>query len=87
MKIFEVKKEMGIGKAINYLIPHYLMLKTLDQPETSRACEIGYNGLRAWQDLMEMVENYKSLCDDDELDEVKPLLQIIELNYKKVVEE
>lgn len=87
MQIIEVKNEMGIGKAINYLIPHYLMLKALDQPETSRACEIGLQGLRAWQDLMKMVEYYKSRCDDDELEEVKPLLQIIELNYKKVVKE
>ena len=92
MQIIKVNtKDMNPEKAINYLITHHAALKVDGYKETAAAVHMGLESLQAWKglrkDLDELKAEYEEDCYDEALDVMERVYKIIELNYKKVVEE
>lgn len=92
MKIIEVKaNEMNPEKAINYLISHSAALKVSGNKEMGDAVHMGLNSLQAWKglrkDLDELRQEYSDDYYDEALEVLERVYEIVELNYKKVVEE
>lgn len=92
MQIIEVKaNEMNPGKAINYLITHHAALKVDGYKETAAAVHMGLNSLQAWKglrkDIDELRQEYSDDYDDEALEVIERVYEIVERNYKKVVEE
>ena len=92
MKIIEVKaNEMNPGKAINYLITYHASLCVDGKKETAAAVHMGMDSLIAWgnlrKDLDELKAEYEEDCYDEALEVLERVYEIVERNYKKVVEE
>lgn len=92
MKIIKVNtKDMNPGKAINYLISHSAALKVSGNKEMGDAVHMGLNSLQAWKglrkDLDELRQEYSDDYYDEALEVLERVYEIVELNYKKVVEE
>lgn len=92
MQIIEVKaNEMNPGKAINYLITHHAALKVDGYKETAAAVHMGLNSLQAWKglrkDIDELRQEYEECYYDEALEVLEKVYEIVERNYKKVVEE
>lgn len=92
MKIIKINaNEMNPGKAINYLISHHAALKVDGYKDMAAAVHMGMDSLIAWKnlrkDLDELKAEYEEECYDEALDVMERVYEIVELNYKKVVEE
>lgn len=92
MQIIKVNtKDMNLEKAINYLISHHAALKVDGYKETAAAVHMGLNSLQAWKglrkDLDELRQEYEEDCYDEALEVLEKVYEIVERNYKKVVEE
>lgn len=82
---------MNPEKAINYLITHYAALKVEGYAETAEAVNMGLDSLQAWKnlhkDLDELKQEYEECYYDEALEVLEKVYEIVEWNYKKVVEE
>lgn len=92
MQIIKIKaNEMNPEKAINYLIAHHAALKVDGYKETAAAVHMGLNSLQAWKglrkDLDKLRQEYSEDYDDEALEVIERVYEIVERNYKKVVEE
>lgn len=92
MQIIKIKaNEMNPGKAINYLITHHAALKVDGYKETAAAVHMGLNSLQAWKglrkDIDELRQEYEECYYDEALEVLEKVYEIVERNYKKVVEE
>ena len=91
MQIIKINaNEMIPEKAINYLITHYAALKVDGYKETAAAVHMGLNSLQAWKglrkDLDELRQEYSDDYYDEALEVLERVYEIVERNYKKVVE-
>lgn len=92
MQIIKVNtKDMNPGKAINYLITYHASLLVDGKKETAAAVRMGMDSLQAWESLRKDLDELRQEYSDDYYDEALEVLErvyeIIERNYKKVVEE
>ena len=92
MQIIKVNtKDMNPEKAINYLITHHAALKVEGYAETAAAVHMGLHSLQAWKglckDLDELRQEYEECYYDEALEVLERVYEIVEWNYKKVVEE
>ena len=92
MQIIKVNtKDMNPEKAINYLITHSAALKVSGNKEMGDAVHMGLNSLQAWKglrkDIDELRQKYEECYYDEALEVLERVYEIVERNYKKVVEE
>ena len=92
MQIIKVNtKDMIPEKAINYLISHSAALKVDGYKETAAAVHMGLNSLQAWKglrkDIDELRQEYEECYYNEALEVLERVYELIERNYKKVVEE
>lgn len=92
MQIIKINaNEMIPEKAINYLITHSAALKVSGNKEMGNAVHMGLNSLQAWKglrkDLDELRQEYSDDYYDEALEVLERVYEIVERNYKKVVEE
>ena len=92
MQIIKIKaNEMNPEKAINYLITHHAALKVDGYKETAAAVYMGLDSLQAWKNLRKdldvLKQEYEECYYDEGLKVLERVYEIIERNYKKVVEE